>query len=325
MGTALEVTLLGTDVLDLERATGLAFDEVERIESLVSTWRPKSEVSRLNAAAGGELMRVNPELAALLSHATELSRDTSGSFDVTVGPLTALWRDAEAKGRAPSRAELEAARARVGSQHLRIETEGSRARATLAAGSVIDLGGIAKGYALDRVREKLPASIGAALLSFGQSSAWAMGHPPDAPGWRLLARAPDGGFAGVITLRDRALSVSGSLGQSREIAGRRYGHVIDSRSGRPLEERRQALVVSDDATDAEALSKALLVLGPVEGIALIEEWPGAEALLLDADGRSWRTEGWDATTQFETVSDPSLPPEARRRSSPPADAPIFSG
>ena len=111
-------------------------------------------------------------------------------------------------------------------------------------GGAVDLGGVAKGYALDRVRERLGARVDAALLSFGQSSTWAIGRPPGASGWRLLARGPDGGFAGVLTLRDRALSVSEALGQWNEIGGRRYGHVLDPRSGEPLTRNRAALVVT---------------------------------------------------------------------------------
>ena len=322
MGTALEVTLFGPDVRELEGGIADVFAEVSRIEALVSTWQPDSEVSRLNAAAGGDAIPLDPEATALLAHATELSRETRGSFDVTVGPLVALWKDAEAKGRPPSRAALARARALVGPERLRIETGPRGALVSLDAGSAIDLGGIAKGYALDRAREKLPPGIRAALLSFGQSSAWAIGCPPDAPGWRLLARAPDGGFAGVLTLRDRALSVSGSLGQWREIGGRRYGHVFDPRSGAPLLARRQAIVVGDDATDAEALSKALLVLEPVEGLALVEAWAGAEALLLDADGRSWRTRGWNAATEFETAPADPAPGGEPPGSSAPGGAPI---
>jgi hypothetical protein len=106
----------------------------------------------------------------------------------------------------------------------------------------------------------------------------------------------------VLTLRDRALSVSGALGQWIEIGGRRYGHVLDPRSGQPLTRSREAIVVSADAALADALSKALLVLGPVEGIALIEDWPGAEALLLDEDGSAWRTRGWQDETHFEPLA-----------------------
>jgi thiamine biosynthesis lipoprotein ApbE len=182
------------------------------------------------------------------------------------------------------------------------------------------------------VRERLGDGVAAALLSFGQSSTWAIGRPPNAPGWRLLVRGAEGGFAGVITLCDRALSVSGTLGQWSEIGGQRYGHVIDPRTGQPLTHAREALVVARDATLAEALSKALLVLGPDEGIALIEGWPDAEALLLDEDGRTWQTRGWQGETQFEPLaalpSDSSAPrgdPISTRDEAARADLPGLSG
>jgi thiamine biosynthesis lipoprotein len=304
MGTVLEVTLVGADPGALARARDGAFAEVERVEALLSTWRPESDASRLNAAAGRSAVAVDPETAALLARCTELARATRGSFDVTVGPLVSLWRDAGERGALPDPAALAAARARVGPDRLVMDRRADRATGALAPGGAIDLAGIAKGYAIDRVRERLRARadrVDAALLSFGQSSTWAIGQPPGASGWRLLARAPGGGFAGVLTLRDRALSVSESLGQSSEIDGRRYGHVLDPRSGEPLERSQSAFVVTADAALAEALSKALLVLGPAEGIALLDARGDAEALLLDADGEQWRTRGWQAATQFEPI------------------------
>jgi FAD:protein FMN transferase len=302
MGTVLELTLVGSDEADLARARDDAYDEVERLEALFSTWRPESDVSRLNRAAGGGAVAVAPEVAELLARSVELTRATRGSFDVTVGPLVALWTDAAARGALPDPSALAAVRARVGPDRLTVQRGSDGASAALAAGSAVDVGGIAKGWAVDRVRELLGGRVDAALLSFGQSSTWAIGRPPDAPGWRLLARGPDGGFAGVLTMRDRALSVSGTLGQWSEIGGRRYGHVLDPRTGEPLTRAREAIVVSGDATLAEALSKALLVLGPIEGIALIEELPDAEALLLDESGESWRTRGWQDATQFEPLA-----------------------
>ena len=105
----------------------------------------------------------------------------------------------------------------------------------------------------------------------------------------------------MLNLEDQALSVSASLGQWLEIGGKRYGHVIDPRTGDPLGRRRQALVIAPDATLAEALSTALLVLGADEGIALVAQLPGCEALLLDADGSTWRTPGWDDAVGFEVL------------------------
>jgi thiamine biosynthesis lipoprotein len=311
MGTVLELTLFGSDESALVRAREDAIAEVERLEGLFSTWRPESDVSRLNRSAGRGLVPVDPEVAALLARSVELARATHGSFDITVGPLVELWRDAAARDALPDPGALAAARGLVGLDRLEVQRRADGASAALSAGGAVDLGGVAKGWAIDRVRELLVGRVDSALVSFGQSSTWAIGRPPGAPGWRLLARAPDGGFAGILTLRDRALSVSGSLGQWNEIGGRRYGHVLDPRSGEPLTRGREAIVVTRDATLAEALSKALLVLGPDEGIALIEDWPDAEALLLDEDGGAWRTRGWQSETHFEPIQSGSGSSAAR--------------
>ena len=209
MGTVLEVTLLGADAERLEAARNEVFAEVARVEALLSRWRPTSDVSRLNAAAGGAALEVDADVAALLARAARLSAETGGSFDVTVGPLVALWTEAAARDALPSAEALAEARTRVGPERMRFDAP---TRVALAEGSAVDLGGLAKGYALDRARALLASGIEAALLNFGQSSTWALGRPPDAEGWTLLARSPEGGFAGLLTLRDQALSVVGQPG-----------------------------------------------------------------------------------------------------------------
>lgn len=309
MGTVLELTLLGPDAAALEAERARVYAEVERLEALLSQWRPESDVGRLNAGAGGPALELHPEVAALLRRAVELHFDSLGSFDVTVGPLVALWTDAAERNELPTPEAIDAARALTGPERLRFEAGDQVA---LAPGSHVDLGGVAKGYALDRVRAQLGPAVEAALLNFGQSSVWAIGHPAGLEGWRLLVRDPAGDYAGMLTLRDQALSTSGSLGQWSEIEGRRYGHVLDPRSGRPLERRREALVVAADATLAEALSKAVLVLGEGEGMLLVESTPGAEALLLDADGRQWRTSGFDRVTRYLALAAPQASAPRRR-------------
>jgi thiamine biosynthesis lipoprotein len=173
----------------------------------------------------------------------------------------------------------------------------------------IDLGGIGKGYALDRLTSLLRSQgLSQALLDFGQSSIWALGIPPDAEGWHLLVQQPDGETADLITLRDQALSVSGSLGQTFVVNGDRYGHVIDPRSGEPLRRDLLACVIAPSATQAEALSKALLILGEHEGVALLQRFPGVEGLLVEAGGRRWMTPGWpsqEIASPHSPVSQPS--------------------
>lgn len=302
MGTVLEITLYAPDARRGRAVLEELFAVAARLDSLLSIHDASSEVSRLNRAAGRGPLRVDPLLADLLARSIAYAELTDGAFDVTLGPLVELWTGAARRGVWPGAEALARARSRVGSAGLRLPGDGT---AELARqGASVDLGGIAKGYALERMRPVLRAHrIERALLNFGQSSSWALGAPPGHAGWRLLARGPgEGGPLGVITLRDRALSVSGSLGQFVEIAGRRLGHVLDPRSGEPLTRRRQALVVAPDAALAEALSKALLVLGEAEGLALVASQPGCQALLVDADGGGQHaTPGWQRAVAFEAL------------------------
>lgn len=320
MGTLLEVTLEGGDAAALARARDAVYAEVRRLESRLSNWDPESDVSRLNRAAGAGPQRVDPGLVALLAASQRHTLATRGSFDVSVGPLVALWRQAAMSNALPAPHEIAEARSQVGAARIEILPDG---RVALPAGMQVELGGVAKGFALDRALPILrSAGVANALLSFGQSSTWALGAPAGSPkGWRLLVRAPDGGLEGILTLRDRALSVSGSLGQWTEIEGRRFGHVIDPRSGHPLERRREALVVAPDAALAEALSKALLVLGEVEGLEVVASQPGCEGLLLDEGGARFATPGWEAATRYEVLPEASeladeLPASRRTKASP---------
>jgi thiamine biosynthesis lipoprotein len=298
MGTVLEVTLHGGEPGLLEAL----FQRVAELEALLSRHDPASEISRLNAAAGAGPRTVDPRVARLLDACIAYSKLMGGAFDVTVGPLVALWTQAGRSGRRPDAADLTRARARVGADKLRVDREG-RAVELLLPGMSVDLGGVAKGAALDALVEMLAeAGVEAALLSFGQSSLHAVGAPPGESGWRVLLRDASGGFAGVATLRDRALSVSASLGQSVEIDGVRYGHVLDPRSGEPLRARRMAAVIAGSGELAEALSKALLVLEPEEGVAALERVRGAEGLLLDREGGRWSTSGFVEATRFEPLA-----------------------
>jgi thiamine biosynthesis lipoprotein len=297
MGTILEITLEAPDTARGRALLDAAYAEVARLERVMTLFDDASDLARLNRAAGQGPQPVDPDLARLLARSAELARATGGAFDVTVGPLVALWKEAARSGRAPDAATLRSTRARVGSDAIRVH--GAERAEIARAGASVDLGGVGKGWAIDRVAEQLRAAgIANALVSFGQSSLWALGAPRDAQGWRLLVRRPDGGFAGVATLRDRAVSVSGSLGQSSEIEGRRYGHVIDPRSGEPLARPLEAMVLCADATTAEAASKALLVLGEAEGVALLGRL-GCEGVLVGAGGVRHATPGWQSASRFE--------------------------
>jgi thiamine biosynthesis lipoprotein len=303
MGTVLEISLVarnrdtGRDRIDFE------FQQVEFLEAIVSRYRPDSQLNQINAAAGQPPIAVDSRLHDLILRSVELGGLTDGSFDVTVGPLISLWKDAADRDREPSDSQIEAARALVGFDRIALEA----GKVGLEReGMSIDLGGIAKGYALDLMADRLRSSTRlGALLSFGLSSVWAIGAPPNDFGWRLLLRPPSPKHElGVLTLRDQALSVSSSLGQWKEIGGKRFGHVIDPRSGRPVNEPKRAAVVAETAAEAEALSTALVVLDPAAGLALVEARKGAEARIDDANGFVGETGGWRRATRYHGVLEP---------------------
>ncbi len=297
MGTVLEVTLEAQSREEGRRVAEGLFGLSRRLEGLFSSFDPQSALSRLNRRSGLGPQRVGGELGEILALSLGYFRLTGGAFDITVGPLVELWRQAERRGVLPSEEELRKALARVGSGKIRL---GPRGWVELeASGMALDLGGIGKGYALDRMVEELRREgVRRAFLSFGQSSLFALGSSPEGGRWQVLLRGPEGGFVGKVTLRDEALSVSAALGQVREIGGRPYGHVVDPRTGWALERRLEAFVVAPRASQAEALSTALLVLGEREGLGLIEGLPWAEGMLYEAGGRVWTTEGWVKRTAF---------------------------
>jgi len=293
MGTVLDVTLLGRDEALLRRHLDAVFARVARLEDVASRHRTDSELSRFNRAAGSPpAPSESPELRALLEHSVAAGRRTAGAFDVTVGPLIALWTRAAELGRWPTDDAIAGARALVGYQAILLGPGGTIALAS--PGRAVDFGGIAKGFALDAVRDDLlAAGVDRGLLDFGGSSVWAMGRARDGGPWRfeLDAREP-GGPPRVLALEDAALSVSSSLGDSATIGGRVVGHVIDPRTGYTIDEPRTAVAIGSSATLAEVWSTALLVLGADEGMALLREDDGPEAWVRFESGRSVSTPGF---------------------------------
>jgi len=301
MGTLFEVTIEAADEATARSAAEAVYAEVERLEALVSSWRPTSEVSRLNAAAGGQPIALHPDVRSVLADSRTLSALTGGAFDVTVGPLVALWTQAGESGVLPAAGAIERARGLVGSSG--IEIGGDSARLS-RPGMAIDLGGFAKGWALDRLETLLrERGIERALLSFGQSSLLALGAPEGESGWRVLVRGPGGGFSGTATLRDERLSISGSFGKSSTIEGRRFGHVLDPRTGWPASHEAIAVVRAPTAALAEAFSKALLVLDPDDAIAALEAVGGVEGLWMGADAAR-ETDGFREAVGYLEAGDP---------------------
>jgi len=302
MGTILEIQIVGDDEPLARARADAAFEEVARLERLVSHYDPRSEVSQLAASSGQGPRRVDPAVLELVRASLEQGDRVGGVFDVTLGPVIDFWRTADPD--VPDAAALAEVRSRTGHDKLALRPDGTIELTT--AGMELDFGGIAKGWALDRVVEQLRAEqVEAALLSFGQSSIWALGAPRGTEGWALAVRSPRGGVAGRITLRDQALSVSSSIeplesAEPAESDGGEEGRapIVNPRTAWPVEAQALAAVVAPDAMSADVISTSLLILDPYSAIKLIESLPGVEAMILDARGNRFKSTRWDRVTRY---------------------------
>ena len=281
MATRFELVLHGADPARLRAAGEQALGTIERLERALSFYRDDSDVALLNRRAALEPVRVGADTYRLLRACAAISAEADGAFDVTVGPLMRAWRLAGGHGAVPEPSELASARARTGMHLLAFDDE-QRAVRFLASGVEVDLGAVGKGYAVDAaIAELKEAGIASALLHGGTSSVHAIGAPDGADAWAVEWGAPAGPGRDrrVIRLRDGALSVSAVHGKSFVQDGRRYGHVLDPRTGMPVE-RQAALVTGPRSYLCDALSTALLVNGPDWASTLSERWKGYEGSLV---------------------------------------------
>ena len=303
MGTVFQMTLCHDESMSgTHRRQRMqdVFTTAKRFDDLFTTYAPHSPLSHLNAQAGQGFQTVPQEVIDILRLSQRYTQLTHGAFDITIRPLLTAWRRAEKSQQPPKPAVISHALLSIGSQKIQFAVPNQVALPT--SEMALDLGGIGKGYALDQIANQLREQhVTDALLNFGQSSLWALGQPRDADGWRLLLRQPNGKAVGVATFSDQAISVSGSLGQSLQVGGHRYGHIIDPRTGQPVQRDLLACIVASSAAQAEALSTALLILGEDEGLALIEKLDGVEGILLEADGERWMTTGWKRASHFAAL------------------------
>ncbi len=259
MACRFEVTLSDEDARHVPAARA-ALDEVDRIEDVLTVFRDGSEVARVNREAASGPVTVSPLLFSLLERCRTLHEATGGAFDPTSTPLSRAWGFLAREGRLPAAEEIEAARAAVGFDKVELDPEARTVR-FLVAGLGLNFGGIGKGHALDLVSELLrQRGVPRALLSAGGSSVLAFGGTGGFPVDVTSPRRP--GVIAALRLRDAGLGTSGAGEQYFEVEGRRYGHVIDPRTGWPAEGVLSASVVARSAGEADALSTAFLVGGP---------------------------------------------------------------
>ena len=281
----------GRDAEALPRILDDAFDEVDRIDRLMSHYKANSPLSRINQEAAQHPVAVPQELFDFIADAMRYQRESGGTFDITVGPLMKAWGFFRGEGRLPSEDELAGARRHVGGTHVTLDPV-SRTIAFDEAGVELDLGGIAKGYAVDRVVELLKRrEVAAALISAGGSTIYGFGSPPAAAAWTVTLQDPTDSRNTALTLglKDRALSVAGGSEKSFEAGGVRYSHIMDPRTGRPAQGVLTVAVLTATGTAGDALDNAFFVLGPEQSRAYLHRLRDTEVIFFMPDAsHGWR-------------------------------------
>ncbi len=242
-----------------------ALDEIGELENLLSVYLNDSAVSRLNQGAAESPVRVNYRLYDLLKQAAELTRQTEGAFDPAAGALVRAWGFLRGPKRVPAETERQEALTRSGMRHVLLDDNTNSVRYTIP-GLEINLGSIGKGYGIDQALKRMASEFGTdcVLIQGGRSSVRAIGSPAgDDRGWMIGIQDPlcPDRRLGAIHLKDRALATSSIVNQHFEVNGRRYGHLIDPRTGWPADSLASATVLASDAATADALSTALFVMG----------------------------------------------------------------
>lgn len=269
MGTRFRIVLYADGSERADAAARAAFARVHELDRRLSDYREDSELSRLSAASGdGELHPVSEDLWNVLSLGLDVAADSDGAFDVTAGPVVALWRRARRQGELPNEARIAAALGATGWRHVRLDAA-ERSAELARPGMKLDFGGIAKGHALDAALDVLERhGIRRALVDGGGDVAVRQA-PPGERGWRVEIRPLGDETARVaLVLENAAVATSGDAFQALELEGTRYSHIVDPRTGRALATRTSASVVAEDAALADALATAACVLGPDAGLAL---------------------------------------------------------
>lgn len=298
MGVQFTIVLYASEKSQANTAAGAALDRITALDIICSDYSPTSELMKLCARAQpGRAESISEDLARVLARSQQLARRTNGAFDVTVGPLTKLWRRTRRRKVLPSARRLLEARRAVGHAHLQVDRDGRQV--TFArTGMRLDLGGIAKGYAVDRAIEIL-ARHGIKRAMVDGSGDIAVGDPPPGrSGWQVAVASlknPDATPTRVLDLVNTAVATSGDAYQSVTINGRRYSHILDPRTGLGLSVSSSVTVVAPDAATADGLASAISVMGPVAGIELAERTRGVQAMFvmrIDGRHRVRSTTGW---------------------------------
>lgn len=279
-----------------EKALEACFARLREIEDEMSANKDGTELAKINESAGGAALRVTDDLSYVIGKALEYARLTDGAFDPSVGPLVKLWGIGTEAARVPSRSEIEAAKRLIDWRQVELDPTAKTVRLGMA-GMRLDLGAIAKGYAADEMRRILiAASVKAAIVDLG-GNIYAVGQKRAKASWRIGVQvpnpaAPRGEYLGIVEGSDFTVVTSGVYERYFEEGGKRYHHILDTRTGYPADSGLVSVtVVANSSIDADGLSTSLFALGREKGMALAAKLPGVNVVMVDEAGKVYLSRG----------------------------------
>jgi thiamine biosynthesis lipoprotein len=289
MGTFARVVAVTEDSATANSSIEAALEQIENVDELMSDYKPDSQISIVNRDAFKRAVVVSESTFEVLQESIEFSKRTGGAFDITVGPLVEVWRSAADTNSVPGDDELALARSKVGYENLILDANDMSVRFAVD-GMKLDLGGVAKGYAVDKAVEAMQKAgavggmvdVGGDIRCFGSprgKSRWRIGLQDPADTQDLVGA---GQYTLVLKLKDAAIATSGDYRRFTLIEGERFSHIIDRKTGAGAKGLSSVTVIAASAIDADALATAVSVMGAEKGLALIETVPKTEAILIPA-------------------------------------------
>jgi FAD:protein FMN transferase len=268
-----------------------AVAEIRRLEALMTTWRPDSEISQVNAAAGQHPVAVSPESFAVVEKSLWISSASGGLFDITFEAMHGLWKfDQDREANVPDFDDVEKARALIDYRQIKLDRK-KRTIMLAKTGMRMSLGGIAKGYAVDAAARVLREEGMTSFFVQAGGDLYVSGRKPDGAEWRVGIRDPRGkdatDYFAMVEVEDHAFSTAGDYERSFIKDGKRYHHIIDPRTGFPASASRSVTIWAKDALTADAVDDAVFILGPEKGLKLVESIDDCGAVIVDRRNKVW--------------------------------------
>jgi thiamine biosynthesis lipoprotein len=303
MGTEVTFSAYTAEPEKAEHAFAAAYDEIRRVEKLMTDWErpgePASDIVKINKVAGKKAVKVDPETIEVIEKSLEMSRRSEGAFDITFAAMHGLWKfDEDMDHTIPTPEEIEKRRNLINWRDVIVSTKAGTVKLR-RPGMRIGLGGIAKGYAVDRCSAVLRSAGLKDFMVQAGGDLYVSGRKGSV-NWMVGVRDPRGGPRDIIArmpIEDHAFSTAGDYERGFVQGGRRYHHIIDPKTGYPSTASREVTIFAPNAFLADALDDAVFILGPGKGMALVDSYPDCATLIVDAHNKVWISKSLEGKLQ----------------------------